>query len=263
MKMSANKNISTIGLPLYNPNEQTTIKESKMKITGSNLFRWAGSSAIVAGIIFAGIQPIHPPDFLSSVTTGKWAIIISLKLAMCFLFLLGIVGLYVRQAEKTGWVGLAGFFLFSLSWALQSGFVFAEVLILPPLASAAPQFVDSYLGIVNGSPGKMNIGAIVSVYTFVGIFYLLGGMLFGIATFRAGVLPRWPAGLLAVTAILTPAAALFPHEIQRFAAVPMGIALAWLGYALRYEQREKTAVAPPAQNLFKLAADIRPAAQEL
>jgi hypothetical protein len=244
--MNTNRNISIvagveskIGLPLYDPNKLTDIKENKMKITGSNLIRWAGLSAIVAGVIFAGIQPIHPPDFLPSVTTGEWAIIISLKLTMCFLFLLGIVGIYVRQAEKAGWLGLAGFVLFSLSWALQSGFVFAEVFILPPLATAAPQFVDSYLGIVNGTPGEMNIGAIVPAYTFVGIFYLLGGMLFGITTFRAGVLPRWPAGLLAVTAILTPAAALFPHEIQRFAAVPMGIAMAWLGYALWSEQREK------------------------
>ena len=38
--------------------------------------------------------------------------------------------------------------------------------------------------------------------------------------------------LLAVTATLTPAAALLPHHIQRLAAVPMGVALAWLGLAL-------------------------------
>jgi hypothetical protein len=214
------------------------VKENKVKPTASTLIRWTGLSAMAAGIIFAGIQPFHPPDVLSSVTTGAWAIIISLKLAMCFLFLLGIAGLYFRQAERAGWLGLAGFFLFSLSWALQSGFVFAELFVLPPLATAAPQFVDSYLGIVNGSPGEMNIGAIVPAYTSLGVFYLLGGLLFGIATFRAGVLPRWPAGLLAVTAILTPAAALLPHEIQRFAAVPMGVALAWLGYALWSERRD-------------------------
>jgi hypothetical protein len=244
--MSTNKNISIVAgveskidFPLYGFNKLTATKENKMKITSSTLTRWAGLSAIVAGVIYAGIQPIHPPDFLSSVTTTKWAIIITLKLTMCFLFLIGIVGIYVRQVEKAGWLGLIGFVLFSLSWALQSGFVFAEIFILPPLASVTPQFVDSYLGVVNGSPGEMNIGAIIPTYAFVGILYLLGGMLFGIATFRAGVLPRWPAGMLAVTAILTPAAALFPHEIQRFAAIPMGIAIAWLGYVLWSEQRDK------------------------
>jgi hypothetical protein len=210
-----------------------------MKTDASNLIRWSGLSAMAAGIIFAGIQPFHPPDVLSSVTTSAWATITSLKLAMCFLFLLGIAGLYVRQSKEAGWLGLAGFALFSLGWALQSGFVFAEVFILPPLAAAAPQFVDSFLGIVNGSPGEMNIGAIVPAYNLVGLLYLLGGLLFGIATFRARVLPRWPAGLLAVTALLTPAAALLPHQFQRFAAVPMGVALVWLGYALWSERREQ------------------------
>src|SRR6266498_4383295 len=134
-----------------NANRQTTVmkgnnKERKMKITASSLIRWTGLAAMVAGIIFAGIQPIHPPDVLSSVTTGAWAIITPLKTAMCLLLLLGIVGLYARQAKEAGWLGLAGFLLFGLSWALQTAFVFAEAFILPPLAALAPKFVDGYLG---------------------------------------------------------------------------------------------------------------------
>ena len=66
---------------------------------------------------------------------------------------------------------------------------------------------------------------------------MLGGLLFGIATLRAGVLPRWPAGLLAVAALLTPAAALLPHAVQRLAAIPVALAIAWLGYALLTEKR--------------------------
>ena len=63
-----------------NANRQTTViqgsnKERTMKITASNLIPWAGLAAVVAGIIFAGIQPIHPADELASVTTGAWAII--------------------------------------------------------------------------------------------------------------------------------------------------------------------------------------------
>jgi hypothetical protein len=208
-----------------------------MQITAPSLIRWTGLASLVGGIIFAGIQPVHPLDVLASVTTSTWAIIISLKLVMCFLFLIGIAGLYVRQAEEAGALGLAGFALFSASWALQSGFVFAELFVLPQLATAAPQFVDSYLGIVNGTPGEMNIGALVPTYTVVGILYLLGGLVFGVVTIRAGVLPRWPAVLLAITAVVTPAAALLPHAQQRFAAVPMGIAIGWLGYALWSERR--------------------------
>jgi hypothetical protein len=46
-----------------------------MKITASSLIRWSGLAALVAGIVFAGIQPIHPPDVVASVNTGAWAII--------------------------------------------------------------------------------------------------------------------------------------------------------------------------------------------
>lgn len=218
-----------------------------MRITGPSVIRAAGLAAMVAGVVFAAIQPIHPADVLSSVTTGAWAFIVSLKLAMCFLFLFGIAGLYARQVEEAGWLGLAGAVLFGLSWMLQIGYVFAGLLILPLLAAPAPQFVDSFLGIVNGMPGEMNIGALVSVYGLVGILYLLGGIALGVGTFRAGVLPRRPAGLLAVTALLTPLAALLPHEIQRLAAIPMGLSMAWLGYALWSERRAEVVLAGPMQ----------------
>lgn len=208
-----------------------------MQITHSGLIRCTGLAAILAGLIFAGIQPIHPADVLASVTTTTWAVIISLKLVMCLMFLIGIAGLYARQAEKAGWVGLFGFLLLTISFFLQTGFVFAELFILPVLAATTPAFVDSALGIANGQPGVMDIGAMVPAYRVVGICYLLGGMLFGIATVRAGVLPRWPAIMLAFAAIITPAAALLPHAIQRYAAVPMGIALIWLGYSLWSERR--------------------------
>ncbi len=212
-----------------------------MKITTSNLIPWAGVAAMAAGFIFAGIQPIHPADVLESVTTGTWAIITSLKMVMCLLFLLGIQGIYARQVNHAGWLGLAGFLLLSLSWSLQATFVFTEAYVLPLLATTEPQFVDNVLGtIARGQASNGSLGALPMIYSLgVGVPYMLGGLLFGIATFRAGILPRWPAGLLAAAAALTPLAALLPHAIQRLAGIPVGLALAWLGYALWSERRER------------------------
>ncbi|MBD8065994.1 hypothetical protein IC608_10960 [Devosia sp. PTR5] len=201
-------------------------------LTADNLIRATGPFAILAGLIYAGIQPIHPPDFLASVTTPSWTIFMSLKLAMSLFFIIAITGLYVRQVSRSGWVALAGFVLFGLAWWLETGFIFAELFILPPLAAAAPQFVDSFLGIVNQHPGTMDIGAIVPAYGILGVLYLLGGILLGIGTLRASVLPKGPSVLLAVAALATPAAALLPHEFQRYAAIPVGLAFIWLGFAL-------------------------------
>ncbi|MCC7446105.1 MAG: hypothetical protein IT324_01750 [Anaerolineae bacterium] len=212
-----------------------------MKITTTTLIRWAGLAAVAAGAVFAGIQPIHPPDVLSSVTTSAWSIIMPLKVAMCLLFLVGITGLYARQVKEAGWLGLVGFLLFSLSLALNLAFIFAESFIVPLLATTAPTFVDGFFGIFNGHPVETNLGTLPALYALTGLLYMLGGLLFGIATFRANVLPRWAAGLLAIVSVLTPAAALFPHELQRLAGMPVGIALAWLGYALWSERRAKTA----------------------
>lgn len=208
-----------------------------MKITASGLIRWSGLAALVAGLIFAVIQPIHPPDVVASVDTGAWAIITPVKTAMCLLFLFGITGIYARQVDEAGWLGLAGFLLLIVCWWIQTAFVFAEAFIAPPLAATAPGFVDGYLGISYGHTGGIDLGALPAIYGLMGILYMLGGLVFGIATFRARVLPRWPAGLLAVAAALTPAAALLPHSIQRLAAIPVALAIAWLGYALFSERR--------------------------
>ena len=224
-----------------------------METMGSKLTRWAGLSAVVAGVIFAGIQPIHPPDVVASVTTDLWAAITTAKTAMCIFFLLGITGIYARQADEAGWLGLAGFLLLGCSWTFQTAFVFAEAYILPPLAAEAPKFVDGLLGISYGRPSEVDLGAVPALYQIlVGLTYMLGGLVFGVATFRAAVLPRRPAALLAVAATLTPAAVLFPHHIQRFAAIPVALALAWLGYTLWSERRETAVAARPVAESTRL-----------
>ena len=236
-----------------NTNRQNAInKDNNMKITTSNLIRWAGLSAIVAGAFFIVVGMFHPLNVLSSVTTTRWAIVHILASAMCFFVLIGLAGLYARQAEKSGWLGLAGFSLYSLSWVLTVPFTFAEVFILPRLATEAPNFVQGFLGAFSSS-GDPNFAVLTNLWTLTGILYMLGGLLFGIATFRAGILSRWAAGLLAVGSVLSPVAVLLPHEYEPFVAVPVGLALAWLGYSLWSERREKVLQPVPGVGTPSLA----------
>jgi hypothetical protein len=47
--------------------------------------------------------------------------------------------------------------------------------------------------------------------------------------------------------------ALLPHQIERLAAMPMGIALAWLGYALWSERREPASEPAPGKGSPQLS----------
>lgn len=242
-----------------NTNRQTTArqgntKERTMKITTQKLVRWSGLSAIVTGMIFAGIQLIHPPDVLASVNTSAFIIITSLKTVMCLFGLFGITGLYARQVEETGWMGLAGYLLLTIFYAVQMCFAFAEPLILPLLTTAAPTFVESVMGMSSGAGGPMNLGAFATVFALLPLLYLLGLLLFGIAMFRAGILPRWATGLLAFSGPLAGImVALLPHQLERLAAMPMGFALIWLGYALWSERRAPAIEPVPGRASLELS----------
>lgn len=246
--MSINNKATSQAGKLANTNSQTAHKESRYKPKPANVIRWAGLAAMGSGIIFIAIQPFHPLDVLSSVTTGTWTIIQSLKFTMALLGLLGVAGIYARQVEKAGWLGLVGYLLFSLFYALTAAMVFTEAFILPPLAAEAPKFVAGFLGIITAAPSEVSLGALPVIYPLTGFLgYVLGGLLFGIATLRAGVLPRWAGGLLAFAAVSVLASGLLTHPLDRILAVPMGIAMVWLGYALFSERRTQVSEAVPGK----------------
>src|SRR5690349_20188249 len=109
-----------------NTNRKTVTKESKPKVTTSALMRLAGASAVAAGLCFMIIGMFHPENVPSAVTTATWVNAHIAAFALGFFGLFGMAGLYARQAEKTGWLGLAGFVLFSIWMTLVCGFSFVE-----------------------------------------------------------------------------------------------------------------------------------------
>jgi TM2 domain-containing membrane protein YozV len=222
------------------PGDPEAIADPKTKITTEKLLRLAGFSALLAGICYVLVGIFHPPNVPASVTTTRWAIVHVIACAMCFFGVLGVAGLYARQAKKSGWLGLVGFLLLSLWLLLIMGFSFVEAFVLPRLATADPKFIAGWMGMFNSNGSKANLAALPTLWTLSGPVYILGGLLFGIATFRAAVLPRWAGALLAVAAVLSPVGALLSNGSQPKTAVPVGLALAWLGYALWSERRPQT-----------------------
>lgn len=208
----------------------------KRKVTAMNLIHWAGLFAILAGILYISIQFFHPVENLNSVNTNLWVIVACLTIAMSIFILIGILGIYFRQVEETRLLGLVGFVTFSLFWLISMTFSFIEAFVLPLLTNDTSLFVEGILGIFGGTKSEVKLGIFPTLAALAGVLYMLGGLLLGIAIFRAKVLPSMAGVLLAISAVVTLAAAVIPHPFDRILAIPMGIALIWLGYALWSER---------------------------
>ena len=202
-------------------------------MTSARLFRATGLAAIIAGVLFVVIQPIHPDDTLASVTSSSWAIVHYATLLMTTLFLVGIVGIYAAQHQEAGWLGLVGVIVLTLGLLLTAMFVFVEATIEPLLVDTNPGLVEDLLAVVDGRGSEGDLGPLALLWSASGLFFLLGCITFGFAMFRVGLVSRWASALfgfgLPAAAIVT---ALLPYDVHRLGAMPIGVGLAGMGYSL-------------------------------
>ena len=207
-----------------------------MTITPTTLFRAAGVAASTAGLIFIGVQINHPRLDATSITTSDVIARNSLKMLMAALALAGITGVYLRQVTKMGVLGLIGYVLFAAGYLSILGTEFVAALVLPSIAHSATAYVSDVIAVANNGPATGDIGLMQPAILFTGITYVAGGFIFAIAVFRANVLARWAAVLLALGTLATIAVGLVP-QYERLFAIPTGLALVGLGYSLWREQR--------------------------
>ena len=216
-----------------------------MTITPTTLFRAAGVAASVAGAIFIGVQINHPHLDATSITTTDVIARNFLKMLMAALALAGITGMYLRQVTKIGVLCLLGYVLFAVGFLSIFGTEFVAALVLPSIAHSSTAYVNDVIAAANNGTANGDIGLMQSAILFTGLAYLAGGFIFGIALFRANVLARWPAVLLALGTLATVATGIVP-QYERLFPLPTGLALVGLGYSLWRQQR-----APAAQPVLR------------
>lgn len=213
-----------------------------MTITPSNLAKAAGICAAVAGAIFIAVQINHPPMDVASVETGQWVARSAAKAAMTALALTGITGMYLRQVRHAGVLGLVGYAVFALGYLLMFSVEIVATFVLPALTGPVPGFVNDTVVTAAGGQADGDIGNLPSLFGVAGVAYMAGGLLFGLALFRARVLARWASLLLAAGTTATVALAVLPESFNRPMAVPVGVALIGLGVSLwRHEQAASSA----------------------
>jgi len=237
------------------PRLTTNDQEPAMTVTTTGLTKAAGIAAAAAGAIFIGVNIGHPQLNLTSITTTDVLIRDSLKVLMCALAVAGITGMYLSQVRRNGVLGLVGYLVLAAGYLSIMCTTFLATFVAPVLAATNPGFVKDVIALAT-SRGTVtgDVGALGTVWQVQGILYLTGGVLFGVALFRAHVLARWATVLLAIGGGVSIALSFMPDAFYRFLAYPNGIAMVGLGVSLWLTQRRVPSVeagsvetsAPPA-----------------
>ena len=180
-------------------------------MASSNLIRWGGLAAMLAGALFI-VEAVAVP-FIGDV---HWAFHMLDFPAHAFLAV-GLVGIYLWQKEQEhfGWLGTVGVILI----------VTASVLIA--LGGLAIVIVDGVL--------KAPEEALNEVVHPLELLVMIGAVLFGMATMQMNVLPSGGALLVIVGALGffgISFAGVGPEWLISVAVAVLGVGWAWLGYAL-------------------------------
>jgi hypothetical protein len=221
-----------------------------MTITPTTLTRTAAAAAVGAGVIFIGVQINHPHVDVTSITTTELALRNSLKVLMAALAVVGATGMYLSQVRRNGLLGLIGYAVFSAGYLMIMSTTAIAAYVLPSIADSNPGYVTDVLTAATGGSPAGDIGALAIVFKVQGFAYLAGGLIFGIALYRAHVLARWAAVLLAVGGLVSAALAVMPDAFYRLLAYPNSIAMIGLGLSLwsttrRDVGRQQTVTAGP------------------
>ncbi|MGV8978830.1 MAG: hypothetical protein ACOH17_12370 [Cellulomonas sp.] len=213
-----------------------------MTVTTTTLTRAAGVAAVVGGLLYIGVQINHPHLDLDFIGTTEWKVRQTMKMLFAALSLAGITGMYLRKVTRAGVLGLIGYLTLGLGFVLMVSIEAAGGFVLPAIAQTSPAYVSDVLAVaVPGGHAVGDIGLLGTLIQLDGVLYLAGGLLFGIALFRARILARWAAALLALGALATLAIPLLPQVNFRLFAIPTGIAMVGLGCSLWRDQRTPAA----------------------
>ncbi|HEY6743930.1 MAG TPA: hypothetical protein VI110_16340 [Lapillicoccus sp.] len=210
-----------------------------MTITANRLTAATGICAAVAGAIFIGVQINHPPADVAHLVTTELVVRETAKALMAVLALAGFTGMFLRHLGRFGVLGLAGYLLLTVGYLALFAVQCIVAYVLPTVAQFNPSYVQDVLDAAVGGSPNGDIGLMSQVLLVAGLGYSFGGLLFGIALFRAGILARWASLLLALGTTSALALSVLPESFNRPFAVPTGVALIGLGVSLWRDQRRQ------------------------
>jgi hypothetical protein len=215
-----------------------------MTITTDRLTAAAGVAAAAAGAIYVGVQVNHPPADLEHLVTTEMFVRETAKAVMAVLALAGFTGMFLCNRHRFGALGVTGYVVLMIGYLALFANQCIVGYVLPTVAKTDPGYVQDYLDAAVGGSPRGDIGHMQELFLVTGIGYALGGLLFGIALFRAGILARWACLLLAYGTTSALALSALPESFNRPFAVPVGVALIGLGISLWHHRRHDSTSSP-------------------
>ncbi len=191
------------------------------------LMRWSGLALILGGVLLFVHFVTHPMgEGAQFVAMPIWVPSHAIGFIAWPLILLGVMGLYIRQAHRLGLLGLIAFVIIFISgFAYGSGQVIGAVI--------QPIYPHS------GDPGGPLLTApAVKMVMNIGELWLVGFLLFAILSLRARVFPRAGGWLIILTVVIGIAAAVLPfgttisYYLADLATALFAVALGLWGYVL-------------------------------
>jgi hypothetical protein len=202
-------------------------------MTAEKLVRASGVAAIISAVTTFAFFALHPfsgePPSAATVLGSNYVFVHMIGMVGIVFLLPALTALYLVQAKPTGMLGLIGFFLALAGAAMIMGFLWADGLYSPLLATRAPLLLDQ--GATQYYTGAVYAGAAVAAVVFDA-----GWIAFAIATVRAKVLPAWAIVAATIGAVLTllppPPLSSIPWGVFILGAALVLAGQGWLGWFL-------------------------------
>jgi len=155
-------------------------------MSSTTLLRLSGLALLLAGVLLALAIPFHPSDTdPQALLRSAWVPVHTVFAIAVLLSLFGLLGLYLRLRERSGWLGLLGFALLFTGSAFILAVLFFEAFVAPAIASsAAGQALLDPAGPLFGGTLKVVLVLVSSIFS-------LGCLLFCIAILRSGTAARF------------------------------------------------------------------------
>jgi hypothetical protein len=217
-------------------------------MSSRTLYRLSGGTLIVSSLLIligslvgAILFPGHSST-RDQVLSASWTLVTLITLIGSLLFVIGLPGMYLRQAARAGALGLVGFILLFFAILLGgAAFTSVQIVILPFLAQKAPQ-------LLGGSSLPLSAFLLLLIS---GLMQMIAAILLGIATMRAHVFPRWAGILLLISGIaflltIPPLPSSFSDIIEVVSFITLAGAFIWCGFTLMARERETAESVPSA-----------------